>query len=135
MSLHFREEDSAKPCPLHHALSSAQLLREFFYQEGDTAVIIFHSATELVKLQVQNSNHPPKNEMENLFIILLRGGNEIKFSKEQADGKKPWCLTQRAACYVSNLESLEGGNTSLSPFQNMLKFPGNVGCSGLPTNA
>lgn len=62
VSLHSLEEDSAKPCPLHHALSSAQLKREFFYQEGDTMVIIFRSATELVKLQEKISNHPLKKK-------------------------------------------------------------------------
>lgn len=53
--------------------------------------------------------------MENVLIISLMGGNEIKFSKEEAHGKEPWSLVQRAASCVRSLDSLEGENPSLSP--------------------
>lgn len=75
VSLLSLEEDSAKvtTCPLHGTLSSAQLQREFLNQEGNTMPILFHSATELVKLQEKISNHPKENELENVLIILLMG--------------------------------------------------------------
>lgn len=46
--------------------------------------------------------------------------------------KSPGVLP-RKQLVVRNLESLEGENTSLSPFQTILKFPGSVGFSRLPT--
>lgn len=57
--------------------------------------------------------------MENVLIISLMGGNEIKFSKEEAHGKEPWSLVQRATACVRSLDSLEGENPSLIPKSKM----------------
>lgn len=72
----------------------------------------------------ENKQSPQRKWNGECFNNFANGENEIKFYKEEAHGEDCWCLTQRAACCVINLEPLEGENGSLSPFQNMLKFPG-----------
>lgn len=81
-SLHSLEEgcDSEDPAQFSPHQKPCSLVKtEFAYQETGP-MMISNPATELVKLQGNISNHPPKNETETILKILLMRGNK-DFSK------------------------------------------------------